>query len=175
MRPSRRILGSFVVAPVLAIALAGSTLAAGPYTLSGFETSLTSVQTWCSQLAPGVQADVSTFAGVATTTRDYGTWAVAICHSHLTTTPATIYGGPFSYKGSTVPSITGTFIGGSVTPRTASGTCPNQVYNVSGSVLLSSPSTTTARFTAVLTHYRTLLFGRWCIVYAATVRGTFGF
>jgi hypothetical protein len=53
----------------------------------------------------------------------------------------------------------------------APGRCPNQTYDVSGSLKLTDGAT--GQFSAVLTHYRIWL-GR-CIVYAATVQGTFNF
>lgn len=179
MRPSRRILGSLVLASVLAIALAANTLASGPYTytLSGFETSLTTTQTWCNKLAGAQQGDVSTFAGVAasTTTGASGTWSAKICHSHLTAT-TTIYGGSFSYAGTDFKSIAGNFSDGTVTQTSDSSGCTKQTYSVTGSLTLTAPTTGTGSFGTsdapiVLTHYRTLLFGRWCIVYAATVTG----
>jgi len=160
MRPSRRILGSLVLAPVLAIALAANTLASGPYTytLSGFETSLTKAQS-C--------GDVSTFAGVARTADDSGTWKASICHPPLATTSpwiTSITGGTFSYAG-TVRSVAGVFSGGSLTQTSGFDGCANQTYSVSSTLDVGS-------VTAILTHYRTKLFGRWCIVYAATVTGT---
>lgn len=158
--PSRRILGSSVLAPVLAIALAASTLAASTttytYTLSGFETSATST--------------VGTFVGVGTAADDAGTWSAPIVHTVLTNGTATIAGGTFDYDG-TVRDIDGTFDYGDSLTQTGGFTgCTKQTYNVTGSLTLTVPSSGTGTFSAVLTHYRIRLFGQ-CIIYAATVKG----
>ena len=157
MRPSRRILGSLILAPVVAIALAANTLASSSFTykLSGFEIAATST--------------VGTFVGVGTTADDAGTWSASIVHSPLTNGAAVIQGGTFAYDG-TARDIAGAFTGGSLNQASGSLGCTNQTYNVTGSLALTVPSSGTGTFSAVLTHYRISLFGR-CIVYAATVKG----
>jgi hypothetical protein len=166
MRPSRRILGSFVLAPVLGLALTASTLAASSFTyaLSGFEIAATST--------------VGTFVGVGTTADDAGTWSATINHTVLTGGAATISGGTFAYNG-TVRDIAGTFTGGSLKQTSGSSgswPCTNQTYAVTGSLTLTAPGSGTGTFSVVLTHFRLRLFGQ-CIVYAATVKGgaTFSF
>ena len=162
MRPSRRILGSFVLAPVMALVLTGSTLAAGTFTyrLAGFEIAATST--------------VGTFVGVGTSLDDLGTWSASIVHSPLSSTgTATISaGGSFRFDGA-ARHIAGTFTGGSLAQRsgsTGSIPCTNQTYNVIGQLALTVPSSGSGTFSAILTHYRVRLFGR-CIVYAASVQG----
>jgi hypothetical protein len=160
MRPSRRILGSVVLAPVLALVLAATTVAASTFTyqLSGFEIAATST--------------VGTFVGVGTAADDGGTWSASIAHTVLTGGAATITGGTFNYAGS-ARDIAGTFTGGSLSQiggATGSSPCTSQTYLVTGSLSLTAPGAGTGTFSAVLTHYRVLLFGR-CIVYGATVKG----
>lgn len=160
MRPSRRILGSFVLAPLLGLVLATNALAASSftYTLSGVEIAATST--------------VGTFVGVGTTADDAGAWLASINHTVLTGGTATISGGTFAYDGR-VRDIVGTFTGGSLTQTSGSSgssPCTNQTYAVTGSLTLTAPSSGTGAFSAVLTHYRLRLFGH-CIVYAATVKG----
>ncbi len=163
MRPSRRILGSSVLASVLGLVLAASTLAASSFTykLSGFEIAATST--------------VGTFVGVARAADDVGTWSASIVHTELTGGAANITGGTFAYDG-TVRDITGTFADGSLTQISGFTGCTNQTYSVTGSLDLTAPSTGAGTFSAVLTHRRLSLFGR-CIVYSATVNGqaTFNF
>jgi hypothetical protein len=159
MRLSRRILGSFILAPALGLALTASALAASfPYTLSGFEIAATST--------------VGTFVGVGTTADDAGAWSATINHTMLTGGTATITGGTFAYNG-IVRHIAGTFTGGSLTQTSCSSgssPCANQTYAVTGSLTLTAPGPGTGKFKAILTHYRLRLFGQ-CIVYAATVKG----
>jgi hypothetical protein len=162
MRPSRRILGSFVLAPVMALVLAGSTLASDTfiYKLSGFEIAATST--------------VGTFVGVGTSVDDIGTWSASIVHTPLSSigTATILAGGSFTYDGA-ARDITGTFTSGSLAQTAGapgSDPCTNQTYSVTGQLALTVPSSGAGTFSAVLTHYRVRLFGR-CIVYAATVKG----
>jgi hypothetical protein len=157
MRPSRRILGSFVLASVVAIVLAASTLASSSFTykLSGFEIAATST--------------VGTFVGVGTTAHDAGTWSASITHTVLNDGSATINSGTFAYDG-TVRDIAGTFTDGSLKQTSGFSGCTNQTYAVTGSLDLTAPTSGTGTFSAVLTHYRIRLFGQ-CIVYSATVKG----
>jgi hypothetical protein len=158
MRPSRRILGSFVLASVVAIVLAASTLASSSFTykLSGFEIAATST--------------VGTFVGVGTTAHDAGTWSASITHTVLNDRSATINSGTFAYDG-TVRDIAGTFNpGGTLSQTSGFSGCTNQTYAVTGSLVLTAPTSGTGTFSAVLTHYRIRLFGQ-CIVYSATVKG----
>jgi len=88
-------------------------------------------------------------------------------------TSARITGGTFSYDGQ-ARDIEGTFIdGGSLTLTGALPGCSKQTFAVNGTLILTSPAGS-GSFSATLTHFRKLIFGR-CITYAATVKGAVAF
>ena len=102
-----------------------------------------------------------------------GAWYAAVQHTPLSGSPqtATITGGSFKLRttdGETT--VLGAFTGGSVTQTGGFSDCANQTYAVIGDLAISAPATGTGSFSAVLTHYRAIIFGR-CVTYAASVVG----
>ena len=163
MRLLRKSLGSLLLVPLLSVALASGTLAAGvTYATNGFEVAATST--------------VGTFVGTATTAGDAGLWVASIVHTPLSSAgQADVTGGTFTYRGKTLR-IAGAFTGGSVSQTSGFTGCTNQRYDVHGDLTLTSPGPGSGVVNGVLTHYRVWLFGR-CITYSATIKGsaTFSF
>jgi hypothetical protein len=131
------------------------------YAISGIETSFPTGNT-------------STFAGGAIGSGgDLATWNASVVHQSLSNCPfgsgtsCTISGGTFALDGS-AGQLAGTFSGGTVTPLTQQPGCGTQSFAVGGTLTTTNGPGT---FTATLTHYRTLLFGR-CLPYFATITGS---
>jgi hypothetical protein len=102
-----------------------------------------------------------------------GAWYVTVLHTPLSGSPetATIVGGSFKLRTSDgATTVLGAFTGGSVTQTGGFSECANQTYSVMGNLAISAPAPGTGTFSAVLTHYRTVIFGR-CVTYAASVVG----
>ena len=127
---------------------------------------------------------VGSFAGTAVgNAGDTGFWNATVEHDPLGSTPTHVNGGSFqmvtrspSWRFDT---ITGTFVyhGGTITTLNAGANCTNQQYQVTGTLKDVTTSTTSGgsgSFNVVLTHYRTLFFGR-CVIYKARVVGTVTF
>jgi hypothetical protein len=155
-----------LVAALAALAVApGADAATGlstNYTLAGIETSIPTNNT-------------STFAGTALgSSFDLATWRASVVHEPLSSCPfgsgtsCAITAGTFALKSTTGSQLSGSFTGGSVTPVSQAAGCGRQVFAVSGALATTAGP---GSFSATLTHYRTLLFGR-CIPYFATVSGT---
>jgi hypothetical protein len=159
---ARRRAGRLVAATAL---VAGALVIAAPiaaaatnvaYAMSGVEVSATST--------------VGTFVGTGIATDDAGLFSAQIVHIPLSGGSATVTGGTFSFSGA-LRHLTGAFTGGSVSQASGFTGCTNQTYNVIGTLALSTPAGGSGTFAALLTHYRTRIFGS-CITYSASVRGT---
>lgn len=158
----RRAIAACGLAAALVFALVPAAAASTSvtYTISGVEYAATSTE--------------SRFAGFAVATDDFGSWLAVVNHTELSSGSATITGGAFSYDGR-VRDLSGTFItGGSLTQTGGFIGCVKETFTVIGELLLTIPAGGTGLFTATLTHYRKLIFGR-CVTYAATVKGTVAF
>ena len=129
------------------------------YTISGVEYAATSTE--------------SRFAGVAVATDDFGSWLAVVNHTRLIGGSATITGGAFSYDGQ-VRDLSGAFTDGTLNQTGGFIGCVKETFAVNGELALTIPAGGTGLFTATLTHYRSLIFGR-CVTYAATVKGTVAF
>ena len=132
------------------------------YVVAGVETSIPTNNT-------------STFAGGALGSGgDSAFWQASVAHAALSSCPfgssasCAITGGSFSLTSSNGAQLAGSFTGGSVTPISQQTPCGKQVFGVSGALATTSGPAT---FTAILTHYRTILFGT-CVTYFATVTGS---
>ncbi len=117
---------------------------------------------------------VGAFAGTATGQLP-GSWYAVVEHT-LLSGGATITGGQFGLTttiGGQPATVTGTFFGGTVTQTGGSTGCANQTYAVDGKLenVGVNGGNGTGTFNAVLTHFRTSLFGS-CITYAARVVGS---
>ncbi|HEV2011071.1 MAG TPA: hypothetical protein VGS17_08615 [Candidatus Limnocylindria bacterium] len=115
------------------------------------------------------------FAGTATGLQA-GSWFAYIGHMPLSTTPPVlITGGSFSLATTTISgsavTVSGTFSRGTVKPGLPGTNCTNQTYDVLGTLAQVGVGggTGTGTFSAILTHYRLLLWGRYCVTYKATV------
>ena len=109
-----------------------------------------------------------------------GYWNAVVDHTplSLSSTPtATITGGSFQLATSfgAVPTlVTGKFSGGTVNVVSTGANCTNQTFDVEGTLADVGPwyaGNGSGTFSAVLTHYRTSIFGD-CVSYAASVRGS---
>jgi len=135
-----------------------------------------------SYLASGIETSVptnntSTFSGFSVGSQGDGAlWKASVVHDPLSSCPfgsgssCAITGGTFSLT-SSAGAVAGTFTGGSVTPISQQEPCGAQVYGVAGTLATTNGN---AAFTATLTHYRALLFGR-CITFFATINGSLQF
>jgi hypothetical protein len=152
---------------VLALATPAGALAGQTYTdtISGYEYYYTSTD--------------GKFAGTASGALP-GDWNADVQHTTLClscTPTATITGGSFSVAttlGGIPTLVSGKFTGGTVQVINKGASCTNQTFDVNGILgsvgpWYSGPGTGT--FTAVLTHYRTSIFGS-CVTYGASVKGT---
>jgi hypothetical protein len=144
------------LAVVLAPVIAASTSVT--YAISGVEYAASST--------------VAKFAGVAVATDDFGTWLAVIDHTVLSGGSAAITGGTFSYDGR-IRDVQGLFTGGSLTQTGGFSGCVKETFAVAGALTVTSP-TGSGSFSATLTHFRKVIFGR-CITYAATVKGAVAF
>jgi len=148
----------------LVLALIPSTaMAATTYTESvrGIETGLPQSSSACP--AP---SSVSPFAGIATGTV-IGTFQIAVCHTQLTTSGATIKSGAFTFSNGTT-TVNGAFTnGGRIFPPmlSVSGAFCIQTYVVTGGL---SPA---GHFGGKLTHYG-FWTGSACNVFFATISGS---
>jgi len=148
----------------LGLALVPSTaMAATTYTESvkGVETGLP--QSTASCPAPG---SVSPFAGIAWGTLD-GTFQIAVCHTQLAPSGATIKSGAFTFSNGTT-TVSGAFKnGGKILPPSlsVSGAFCIQKYKVTGGL---SPA---GHFDGRLTHYG-IWTGSACNVFFATISGS---
>ena len=148
----------------LGLALIPSTaMAATTYTESvkGVETGLP--QSTASCPAPN---SVSSFAGIASGTLDGG-FQIAVCHTQLTTSGATIDGGAFRFSNGTT-TVNGAFkSGGKIFPPSlsVSGAFCIQKYTVTGGL---APA---GHFGGTLTHYG-FWTGSACNVFFATISGS---
>jgi hypothetical protein len=106
-----------------------------------------------------------------------GSWLADVRHTPLSPS-ADITGGSFylwtaNEQGPAL--IAGSFTGGSVVQQSGFSGCVNQTYSVDGTLgdvgPVGNDMTGSGTFSAVLTHYRALVFGR-CVSYRATVVGT---
>lgn len=159
----RRFLFVVALAAVVCFSATSSALAARTYndTIKGYEYYFTSTD--------------GRFAGNASGTLP-GAWNADVRHTPLClscTPTATITGGSFSLAhGFTL--VTGSFTGGTVQVVKPGANCTNQTFDVEGilgKVGRWYSGIGTGRFSAILTHYRHLVFGR-CVSYAASVTGT---
>jgi hypothetical protein len=142
--------------------VAAPAAAAGSYTdsITGVEVAATSTE--------------GTFAGSASGALP-GYWQATVDHTKLSPN-ATITGGSFSvdtYLNGTLAEVDGTFAGGTVTLENPTKRCVNQYYDINGSLthVGIGGGDGSGLFTAVLTHYRTRLFG-YCVTYSASVTGS---
>ena len=127
---------------------------------------------------------VGNFAGTAVgNAGDTGFWNASVQHDPLGTQPKTyVSGGTFqmaTHGPTGVDFVTGTFAyqGGEITTINPGSNCTNQQYGVTGTLENVTTSTTTGgtgNFAAVLTHFRTRIFGH-CVIYAARVVGNVSF
>lgn len=126
---------------------------------------------------------VGNFAGTGVgNAGDRAVWNASVEHEPLgsSATPA-ITGGSFQ-MGTRSPSwqfdtVTGAFTGGQIQTITSGPNCTNQQYSVTGTLENVATTTTSGgsgSFAAVLTHYRTMFFGR-CVIYSARVVGNVSF
>lgn len=105
-----------------------------------------------------------------------GAWSVTVDHTPLSASAA-ITGGDFHLAtrlDGTLTAVTGDFTAGTVRQLSGFTGCVDQRYAVHG--ILDKVGSGAARrgtgtFTAMLTHYRTTIFGR-CLTYSASVRGS---
>jgi len=159
------VLTGLAVVVATAVAVSGAAAATGlstVYAVSGIETSIPTNNT-------------STFAGAAVGSGgDAAVWKASVVHQALSNCPfgsntsCAITGGLFSLTSSSGAQLNGSFTGGSVTPVSQQTPCGKQIFSVAGALATTSGP---ASFTARLTHYRTLLFGR-CITYFANITGS---
>jgi hypothetical protein len=104
-----------------------------------------------------------------------GAWYAAVNHSPLSSGTVAITGGVFDLytaQNFTPETLTGSFTGGTITPLALGANCTNQRYQIAGTltaVSLGSQNRGTGTFAAVLTHYRTSIFGS-CVTYFATIK-----
>jgi hypothetical protein len=154
-------------AALLAVSI-GSAATSPTYTVTGVEVTATSLE--------------GTFVGTgAGSGGDNLVWRGVVDHDPLSTdAPAGITGGSLaalSFGAGSLSTLTGVFTGGTVTYDTglsSTAPCGNQVYDVAGSLALTSGSSTgTGTFQVYLTHYRIAFLGR-CLTYRATVSGAPG-
>jgi hypothetical protein len=115
-----------------------------------------------------------TFVGTATGDLP-GYWQATVNHTPLSP-GATITGGSFSldtYLNGGFEEVTGTFASGSVVLENPSTRCANQRYDIDGSLtnVGVGGGSGSGDFEAVLTHYRTRVFGH-CVTYSASVSGS---
>ncbi|HEX7269604.1 MAG TPA: hypothetical protein VF256_19570 [Streptosporangiaceae bacterium] len=149
---------ALVVTPASAIAATATTYS-DP--IGGFEYTATSTQ--------------GSFAGAASGALP-GAWSATVDHTPLSTA-ATITGGDFSlatYLHGALTTVTGDFTGGTVQQLSGFTGCVNQRYAVNGllgDVGFGSRGTGTGTFAAMLTHYRTKIFG-YCVTYSASISGS---
>lgn len=115
------------------------------------------------------------FAGTATGSLP-GSWSAYIWHTPLDPS-AVITGGSFSLATTIAGSaarVRGTFVlGGTVTQTGGFTGCADQTYLVQGTLAQVGVGggAGTGTFSATLTHHRSLLWGRYCVTYKATVLG----
>jgi hypothetical protein len=159
----RRFLFVFALAAVVFFSVTSSAVAARTYsdTIRGNEYFFTSTD--------------GRFAGTASGALP-GAWNTNVQHTPLClscTPTATITGGSFSLAtGYTL--VTGSFTGGTVQVINRGANCTNQTFDVEGilgHVGRWYSGSGHGRFSAILTHYRHLVFGS-CVSYAASVNGT---
>ena len=141
-----------------AAAVAATTSSAS---ISGFEYAATSAQ--------------GRFVGIASGALP-GAWSVTVDHTPLGTS-ATITGGDFQLAtrlDGTLTAVTGDFTRGTVRQLSGFTGCANRryaVHGVLGDVGSGSAGRGTGTFAAMLTHYRTKIFGH-CVTYSASVSGS---
>ena len=119
-----------------------------------------------SSIACQAPSSVSPFAGIATGTL-VGTFQIAVCHTQLTTSGATIKSGAFTFSNGTT-TVSGVFKrGGTISPPSlsVSGAFCIQKYKVTGDL---SPA---GNFAGKLTHYG-IWTGSACNVFFATISGS---
>jgi hypothetical protein len=158
-------LGACAIAGLAAVPTAFAAPASTTFQVFGAEVGFTPTQ--------------GTFVGKAFgNSGDRGAWRAVVDHAPLSSLPAAITGGSFNMA-TTSPTwrpdfVAGTFTGGTIDVINPGPLCTNQTFAVSGD--LGNVATTTTSggsgvFKVILTHYRTVLFGR-CLTYSATVAGT---
>ena len=157
----------FLVAALALLVAAPAAVAAQTYsdTISGYEYAFTSTE--------------GRFAGSASGSLP-GAWNADVHHTPLcrTCTPtATITGGSFSLattRNGLTALVWGSFVGGTVQLMNRGANCTNETFAVNGilgRVGWWTSGSGSGTFSATLTHYRRLVFGR-CVTYGASVRGT---
>jgi len=148
-----------VVAVTAAVVVfAAPALAQSPvtYSLAGVETAATSTQ--------------GTFAGVAVSPDDFGTWRAVVVHQPLADT-AEITGGTFVLDGQ-LRNLQGLILDGDIVR--VSGSCRRETFNVTGHVMLFSdgiPTGDFGDFEVTLTHYGRRVPGFGCVTFFATIEG----
>jgi hypothetical protein len=145
-------------------------------------TAATAAQTYSDTITGAEYYATSTdgkFAGKASGALP-GLWNADVRHTPLSfssTPTATITGGSFSLATSLnggYTLVTGVFTGGTVNVTNPGYNCTNQTFAVDGILGSVGPwyaGSGTGTFSAILTHYRTRIFGS-CVTYSASVRGT---
>jgi hypothetical protein len=106
-----------------------------------------------------------------------GSWSAVVMHAPLAygvSGTTAITGGVFrlyTVQHHRLATLTGTFTGGTITTLNPGPNCSEQVYAVLGTlggVSVGNQSGGSGTFRAVLTHYRTALFGR-CVTFSAAI------
>lgn len=163
----------FAAAVVVAAVFAGAASAApasSTFAIVGYEYAFTQT----------VGAFAGTGAGDA---GDSAAWNTRVEHDPLGSTPTYVNGGRFELAARSpsgaVDAVTGTIVyhGGTITTLDPGAGCTNQRYLVTATLADVTTATTTGgsgNVQAVLTHYRTALFGR-CVIYKARVAGSVSF
>ena len=145
-----------VTAAVLTVLAAPASAQEVTYRLAGVETAATSTQ--------------GTFAGLAISVDDFGTWGAVVLHEQLDDV-SLILGGGFSLDGQ-VRNLQGLILPGGQIVR-VSGSCRKETFEVTGQVMLLSTGEL-GEFEITLTHYGRRVPGG-CITFFATVEGEFTF
>ena len=130
------------------------------YRLAGVETAATSEQ--------------GTFAGLAISPDDFGTWGAVVEHARLDDT-SPIFGGSFALDGQ-VRNLQGLILPGGEIVH-VSGSCRKETFEVTGRVMLVEGGNFTGEFgdfEVTLTHYGRRVPGG-CITFFATVEGDITF
>ena len=130
------------------------------YSLAGVEIAVTSTQ--------------GTFAGVAISPDDFGTWSAVVRHELLDDT-AEITGGTFVLDGQ-VRNLEGLILSGDIVRLT--GSCRRETFDVTGHVMLFQDGIPTGEFgdfQVTLTHYGERVRGFGCVTFFATVEGLITF
>ena len=161
MRWLRWMVPVLAAAPLLTWPAAAIAAATSSDSISGLEYAATSTQ--------------GRFVGIASGALP-GAWSVTVSHTPLGIS-ATITGGDFhlvTRRDGTLNAVTGDFTGGTVKQLSGFTGCVNRRYAVNGvlgDLGFGSAGHGTGTFAAMLTHYRTNIFGH-CVTYSASVSGS---